>query len=151
MENNRENKTDLDNFVTNTISANDEDLGNSSHCGFLSDIQSLRQQKGKYLTKTFCTSLEDISQKMNEAIIKQNYRNKLTAAHKPQAPEKMSDDAVELCLECIEMYLQKLPSSNNCVSPDFLDLDCQETQILEHVSEDLCTLASYIKYTLDVN
>lgn len=126
--------------VNYNISAIDND--------FLEELRFLRTQKGKYITLSFCTKLESLSHKITKFIIQQNYSNKVIKFSQSQSCEKISDNMVDLCLECIEIYLQKI------TCPDSLPIDISEntdssiTQILTHVSCDLKSLASHIKFTL---
>jgi len=135
---------------------NDVVLDKNSN-SFLEELRLLRvNNRGKYISNLFCVALEDLSNKMVEIIRQQKHGCEILQPHHLQLPEKMSDKMVELCLECIEIYLQKVFCFN---TPETTQVYCQEIegkggfnsalQILMHISCDLKALASYIKFTIN--
>jgi len=112
---------------------------------FLDELYFLRQQKGKYLCADFCTQLENISHKINEELCR-SFNFKLQASVHSQLPEKVSNDFIELCLECIENDIHQILSFKH--SPQALP-KTQISQMLINISNDLGYLANHIKFTLN--
>lgn len=112
---------------------------------FLDEVRLLHNQEEKYLSADFCTKLENISLRMNEVIVKQKASSKLLMLYELQASKTISENTIDLCLECIEIYLAKISSNDSLLK---MPLNFQALQILANVSKDLCILASCIKYTL---
>lgn len=124
----------------------------------LEELRLLRDKnKGKYIADSFCVELENLSNKIAMAIKHQSSEEKILQLNRYQLPEKMSNQMVELCLECIELYLQKIVDGDVLTEfeTDFMgkieknNLKVNsEIQILAHIAFDLRALAIYIKFTL---
>jgi hypothetical protein len=140
---------------------------------FLEELRTLRDQfNGKYISDLFCSKLEHLSYKIAKIIHEQNYQGKILKLNHSQPREKISEQMVGLCLECIEMYLLKIANpefaEDSLAKLSIVDeafnvaSDCNQStalvnsdrefngimQILVHVACDLRALASYIKFTL---
>lgn len=111
---------------------------------FLNEVCLLRQQKGKYLCADFSTKLEGISYEVVN-IIHQNLGFRRVISDQPQYRKKISDNVVDLCLECIETDLQNIQSVNYSLQ---MILD-QTLPILIDISNDLRSIAAYIKFTIN--
>lgn len=114
---------------------------------FLKKIHFLRKQKGKYFCMAFCFQLENMSNQITEEIYK-NFGFRRIIYNRYQCKENLSSNFIDLCLECIEIDLQKIQPSNNL--PQTL-LDTQSLQILIDIADDLQYLATYIKCTISIN
>lgn len=124
----------------------------------LEELRLLRDKnKGKYITDSFCVELENLSNKIAMVIKHKSSEEKVLQLNRYQLPEKMSNQMVELCLECIELYLQKIIDGDVLTEfeTDFMEkieknnLQVNsEIQILAHIAFDLRALAIYIKFTL---
>lgn len=111
---------------------------------FLDEVNLLRKQKGQYLCANFCNQLENVSHKITEIMYKNFGFTKRVVSDQHPCPEGISNNLIDLCLECIEIDLQKLQFANH----ESQALDSQVLRILIDVSEDLQTLVSYVKVTI---
>lgn len=114
---------------------------------FLEEIHLLRQQKGNYLCRSFSDQLEDLSYEITKATWKY-FGFKRIVSNYCQKSTKISDKAIDLCLDCIEKDLQKTQSSNCFTKTSSVFTDSQVLQILMDISDDLRSLSAYIKYTI---
>lgn len=116
-------------------------LAFSDITSFLESVHLLRKQKGKYLCENFCVQLEWTSRKIEQFVFNHSSYQRSKTINKKQH-EKISENLIDLCLECAEIELKKIHDFTV-----FID-ENKVLFVLRNIAEALSNLASHIRFTL---
>ena len=118
------------------------------------------QNKDKYLSNVFCDKLDCLSDKIIKVVERRNDGSKQVKLQSSQSPEKISNDMVGTCLECVEMYLQKIVDDDSLLN-DRSQTNCDAKwengkmepvfSTLLNIASDLKSLVAYLNFTLYAN